>query len=53
MYNQPHANTIYDNVMHNEEYGASVPVLYNATKTNQNKRFSYLSVVISLEISYK
>jgi len=53
MYNQPHANTIYDNFMHNEEYGASVPVLHNATKTNQNKIFSYLSAVISLEISYK
>jgi hypothetical protein len=39
--------------MQNEEYGASIPVQYNVTKTNQNKRFAYLSAVTSLEISYK
>lgn len=53
MYNQPHANTIYDNFMHNEEYGASIPVRHNATETNRNKRFSYLPAVISLEIRHK
>jgi hypothetical protein len=40
-------------IMKIEEYGASITFQHNVTKTNQNKRFAYLSAVTSLEISYK